>query len=202
VRARAYTVEYINNTTNVFGPYPTRNGDGGLKIFGVDVRRLGVEQLGLLSQSLPGIAVAGSDVGAGGSWPGFDSFVNPSYRVFRPGANRAIRKLEMAVFEFSRVVQVNSIRVDDASNFDRDIWVAACSSAPTFTQGLTAALAPCAVRNRNDDISDGPFTHRVGLAGVRFLLIGARPVGTQIGRIRPGVPGGGQFFIDSINFTR
>lgn len=202
VRARAYTVEYLGTSTTVFGPYPTGNGNGGLKIFGVDVRRLGFEQLGLLSQPLSGIAVAGSDVGAGGAWPGFDSFVNPSYRVFRPGANRAIRKLEMAVFEFSQAVRVNSIRVDDVSNADRDVWIGACGSAPTFSQGLQAALTPCTVRNRNDDASDGPFTHQVGLSGVRYLLVGARPVGTALGRIAAGVPGAAAFFIDSINFTK
>src|SRR5262245_31035382 len=74
VRARAYTVEYTSSSIKVYGPYPTGSGAGGLKIFGVDVRRLGSEQLGLISQPLSGIAVAGSDFGAGGVSPGFDSF--------------------------------------------------------------------------------------------------------------------------------
>ena len=39
VRARAYTVEYTSSTTKVFGPWPTRNGLGGCKIFGSWRRR-------------------------------------------------------------------------------------------------------------------------------------------------------------------
>jgi hypothetical protein len=201
-RVQAYTVEYLNSTIRTFGPHPTSNGNGGLKIFGVDVRRLGFEQLGLLSQPSSGVAVSGSDVGAGGAWPGFDSLVNPSYRVFRPGANRMVRKLEMALFSFSQAIRINSIKVDDVSNFDRDIWVAGCSSAPNFAQGLVTSLSGCTIRNRNDNASDGPFTHQIGLSGVRHLVVGARPVGRSIGRIAAGVPGAGMFFIDAINFTK
>ena len=74
VRARGYTVEYTASTIKVFGPYPTGSGASSLKIFGVDVRRLGTqagEDLGLISQKLSGIAVGGCDCGAGGTTPGF-----------------------------------------------------------------------------------------------------------------------------------
>ena len=199
-RARGYTVEHTASTSKVFGPYSTGNGVGGLKIFGVDVRRLGFEQLGLISQPLSGIAVGGSDRCCGVVDPGFDS---PSYK----SGDRTIKKLDMAVFEFSQAVRVNSIKVDDVSNFDRDVWIAACSAAPNFAQGLVAAIAACTVRNKDDDASDGPFTHQVGLSGVSFLLVGARPVGQDLGRIHAhGKAGGGrngvQFYIDSINFTK
>ena len=58
VRAKGYTVEYTATTTKVFGPYPTGSGVGGMKIFGVDVRRRGQqagEQLELITQRLSGI---------------------------------------------------------------------------------------------------------------------------------------------------
>ena len=136
-RARGYTVEYTASTARVFGPYPTGSGAGGLKVFGVNVRRLAVqagEDLGLISQPLSGIAVGGSDSGAGGVWPGFD---NKQYRT----GNKSITKLDMAVFEFSQAIRINSIKVDQVSNFGRQIWVAACSAAPNFAQGLKAAIA-------------------------------------------------------------
>jgi hypothetical protein len=193
VRARAYTVEYTSSSIKVYGPYPTGSGAGGLKIFGVDVRRLGSEQLGLISQPLSGIVVAGSDFGAGGVSPGFDSF---DYRV----GNKSVKKMDVATFEFSTAVTVVSLKVARISNFDRDVWVAGCSSAPDLTKSLSANLASCTVKNKNDSGGGGAFTHNVGIAGVRCLLVGARPV-TSLGKITPGVPGPGQFFIDSINFT-
>jgi hypothetical protein len=120
-----------------------------------------------------------------------------------PAAARTIKKLEMAVFKFSQAVKVDSVKVDDVSNFERDVWVAACSasSAPNFANGLTAALAACTIKNK-DETGGGVFTHQVGLAGVRFLVVGARPRGTTIGRITVANPGGGQFYIDSIGFTK
>jgi hypothetical protein len=194
VRARAYTVEYTSRSLEIFGPYPTGSGAGGLKIFGVDVRRLGSEQLGLIAQPLTGIAVAGSDFGAGGSSPGFDSF---AYRV----GDRSVKKLDMAVFEFSTAVRIVSVTVARVANFDRDVWVAACRSKPDLANGVGAALAVCTVKNKNDSGGGGAFTHQVGIDGVRYLFVGARPI-TSLGKITPGAPGRGQFFIDSINFTK
>ena len=140
--------------------------------------------------------MGGDDFRPGIVYPGIDSFFP------YPAGDTTITKLEMVVFEFSQAIRVNSIKVDDVAGFERDVWVAKCASAPTFTQGLTAALAPCTVLNKNDSGSDGPFTHQVGLAGVRFLLVGARPQGMTIGKIAAGVPLRGQFYIDSINFTK
>jgi hypothetical protein len=194
VRARAYTVEYTSRSIKVHGPYRTGSGAGGLKVFGVDVRKLGTEQLGLISQPLSGIAVAGSDFGAGGVSPGFDSF---DYRV----GDKSVKKMDVATFEFSKAVTVVSLRVARVSNSDRDVWVAGCSSAPDLTKSLSAALASCTVKNKNDSGGGGAFTHKVEIAGVRYLLVGARPQ-TSLGKITPGVPGRGQFFIDSINFTK
>ena len=201
-RARGFTLEYTASTAKVFGPYPTGSGAGGMKIFGVDVRRLGVpadEDLGLISQPLSGIAVGGSDRGAGGVWPGFD---NKQYRT----GDRTITKLDMAVFEFSQAIRINSIKVDQVSNFGRQIWVAACSAAPNFAQGLTAAIAACTVRNKNDTPGGATFTHQIGLTGVRYLLVGARPNSdlpnaNALGRITAGSRNA-DFYIEAIDFTR
>jgi hypothetical protein len=202
VRARGFTAEYTASTGRVFGPYPTGSGANGLKIFGVDVRRLGTqagEDLGLISQPIAGIAVGGSDAGAGGVWPGFD---NKQYRT----GDRTITKLDMAVFEFSQAIRVNSIKVDQVSNFGRQIWVAACSAAPNFNQGLTAAIAACTVRNKNDTPGGATFTHQIGLTGVRYLLVGARPNSdlpnaNALGRITAGSRNA-DFYIEAIDFTK
>ena len=114
-----------------------------------------------------------------------------------------MRKLEIALFSFSQAIKVNSIKVDDVSNFDRDVWVAGCRVAPNFSQGLVAALSACTIKNKNDNASDGPFTHQVGIAGVRHLVVGARPVGRcSSAGSRPRGAGAGMFFIDTINFTK
>jgi hypothetical protein len=196
VRARGYTVEFTNSSSRVFGPFPTRTGVRGLKIFGVDIRRAGGtrEPLGLMSQPLPGIAVAGSDAGPGVISPTFDS---GSYL----SGNRTVKRLEMAVFEFSRPVRVSSVGVVRVTNGRRDVWVAGCSSSPALSRGLTNAIRSCTVRNGGDVASGGVLNHSVNLPGVRFLLVGARPVGTALGPIRT-VPIAGRFLIDSINFTK
>ena len=154
-RAQGYTVEYTASTAEVFGPYPTGSGANGLKIFGVDVRRLGqqaAEDLGLISQKLSGIAVGGCDCGAGGTSPGFD---NKPYRT----GDTTITKLDVALFEFSQAIKVNTVKVDQVSNFGRQIWVAACSAAPNFGNGLKAAISACAVKNGNDTPGGATFTH-------------------------------------------
>ena len=202
VRARGYTVEYTASTVKVFGPYPTGSGANGLKIFGVDVRRLGPqagEDLGLISQKLSGIAVGGCDCGAGGTTPGFD---NMPYRT----GNKTITKLDVALFEFSQPIKVNSVKVDQVSNFGRQIWVAACSAAPSFANGLKAAIAACTVRNKNDTPGGATFTHQIGLTGVRYLVVGARPDSTRpnANSLAPITAGGknGDFYIEAIDFTK
>lgn len=191
--ARGYTVEYAGSASTVFGPYPTNTGLGGHSIFGIDVRHLGVEGLGLVSQPLPGIGVAGADC-CNPVRPGIDSAPYVS-------GNRAVKKLEMVVFEFSSPVRIVKVSVDDVSNSDRDFWVAGCASAPSFGAGLRQAVAGCIVKNKNDDISDGSKTQNVGIDGVRYLLMGARPL-NDIGKIAVGVGGipyrGGAFNIVSI----
>jgi hypothetical protein len=73
VAARGYAVQFTPHSSEVFGPFPTSKGGGGLRVFGVDLRELGSEQLGLLSQPLPGIRVAGTDLYPGGVSPGFEN---------------------------------------------------------------------------------------------------------------------------------
>jgi hypothetical protein len=202
VRARGYTVEYTASTAKVFGPYPTGSGCQGLKIFGVDVRRLGTqaaEDLGLISQKLTGIAPGGFDCKNGVS-PGFD---NKPYKSPLPNT---ITKIDVALFEFSQAIKVNSVKVDQVSNFGRQIWVAACSAAPSFANGLKAALAACTVRNKNDTPGGATFTHQLGLTGVRYLAVGARPDSTRpnSNALAPITAGNknADFFIEAIDFTK
>ena len=201
VRARGYTVEYTASTIKVFGPYPTGSGASGLKIFGVDVRRLGTQAGGpgadlakAFRDSRRRLRLRGRRYN-----PGFD---NLPYRT----GNKTITKLDVALSEFSQPIKVNSVKVDQVSNFGRQIWVAACSAAPSFANGLKAAIAECTVKNKNDTPGGATFTHQIGLTGVRYLVVSARPDSTQpnANSLAPITAGSknGDFYIEAIDFTK
>ena len=202
VRARGYTVEYAASTIKVFGPYPTGSGASGLKIFGVDVRRLGKQ--------------AGEDLGLDLAKAFRDSRRRLRLRGRRyprlrqpaveASGHKTITKLDLALFEFSQPIKVNSVKVDQVSNFGRQIWVAACSAAPSFANGLKAAIAACTVKNKNDTPGGATFTHQIGLSGVRYLVVGARPDSTRpnANSLAPITAGSknGDFYIEAIDFTK
>lgn len=112
VTAQGYTAEVSGSDASVFGPFPTGTAANGRPAFGVDVRGLGAEQLGLIAQPLTGIAVSGSDWGGGGVQPGFDSF------PYRSGHGSVV-KFDFAAFSFDGLVDIPSVTVDDTSNFGR-----------------------------------------------------------------------------------
>ena len=155
--------------------------------------------MGLISQKLSGIAPGGFDCKNGVS-PGFD---NKQYKSPLPNT---ITKIDVALFEFSQPIKVNSVKVDQVSNFGRQIWVAACSAAPSFANGLKAAIAACTVRNKNDTPGGATFTHQIGLTGVRYLVVGARPDSTRpnANSLAPITAGSknADFYIEAIDFTK
>ncbi|MGE3739797.1 MAG: hypothetical protein AB7I59_09890 [Geminicoccaceae bacterium] len=199
VRVRGYVAEDQGSTVRVFGPFPTSRGERGLRVLGIDPRNLGPaggEGLGLLAQPIAGIATAGSDLGPGVVAPGFNN-------KFYLSGDRTARKIDFAVFEFSRPVTVNGVTVDQVSNADRDAWLAAGSTAPIFAKGLANALGAFRVKNSPDVQGGAFFTHRLRARNVRYLMVGARPNGFAIGPVTGDHPslGGDAFFIQSVVFT-
>jgi len=187
---QAFTAE-INATgadADVLGPWPTQAGafDPG---FGVDVRGLGSEQLGLLADPLPGVPANGSDFFSGGAAPGFASFY--SSPADAPSA------FHFALFSFDQPVDIPGVTVDDVSNFERDIWMATGVAAPDFTGGFLSGISGFDIVNSSDDLGDGPFTHNLAATGISYLFVGAPPE-AGLGSLTPG---SSQFFIDSFEAT-
>jgi hypothetical protein len=195
VSARGYAVEITSDSSQVFGPFPTSRGDRDLRVFGVDLRELGSEQLGLLSQPLPGIDVAGTDLYPGGLSPGFE---NGPYHW----GNTSVNRLEMALFRFSEPVTVRRVIVNNVSNYGQEIWAAGCRGNPDFSQGLANALTRCIVRHPPHQPGGGRANYGVGLHRTRVLLVGARPQGTvDLGKIS-ATPYYSQFYIEAIKIER
>lgn len=177
----------------VVGPFPTSSADASIVPFGIDIRGLGSEQLGLNVDPEPGADAAGSDSGGGGAQPGFDS---GPYRSIGEFGNR-FEKFDFALFEFSTAVDIGSVVVDDTSNFPRDAWFAYGTEAPDFTGGFLASLEDFSVLNSSDDATDGLFEHVLNLTNISYLMVGAPP-SDPIGEL---VAGGSQFYIDSFSAT-
>ena len=189
VQAFTSEINVAGTDATVVGPWPTQvavNQPG----FGVDVRGLGSEQLGLLaSDSLSGIPANGSDYFSGGAAPGFASFY--SSPATAPSA------FHFALFSFDQPVDIPGVTVDDVSNFERDIWMATGTTAPDFTSGFLSGLTGFDTVNSADDLGDGPFTHNLGATGISYLFVGAPP---EPG-LGPLTAGSSQFYIDSFDAT-
>lgn len=188
VQAFTAEINVTGNDAGVLGPWPTQVGSFNPG-FGIDVRGLGSEQLGLLAAPLPGIPANGSDFFSGGAAPGFASFY--SSPASAPSA------FHFARFSFDQPVNISGVRVDDVSNFERDIWMATGTTVPDFTSGFLAALAGFDIVNSPDDLGDGPFTHSLGATGISELFVGAPP-DIDLG---PLTAGSSQFYIDSFDAT-
>lgn len=196
VLARAYALEFTSGNT-VFGPFPTRLGEKNLAIFGVDQRKGGSEQLGLLSQPAGRTTkVAGTDAYAGGSAPGFEN--GPYF-----AGDTSVHRMELAVFQFSKPVTVSAVIVDGVSNYQMDAWVAGCPSKNWNPKnGLLPTIKSCLLSNLDNNGVTGRLRYDVELPGTRLLFIGARPMGTSyFGRLQR-TPDYSQFFIEAIHIRR
>lgn len=187
VTVQGFAAEIDGADATVLGPFPTSGGVSGLDPFGIDLRNLGNEGLGLIAQPLPGIDANGSDQGAGVLAPGFNSFYWTPLDA--PG------KFDFAVFEFDQAVDVGSVTVDDTSNFGRSIWAAWGNTAPDFSDGFLDGIADFTVLNSDDDFGDGLFTHAIDAMNLTYLLVGARPQDD----LGPLASGPGQFTIEMLN---
>lgn len=158
----AYQLEFdgARNET-VFGPSPTRD-DAGRPGFNW-VNGFG---MGFVATPSAGFDITQSDRPGGGLIiPGFDSFTT-----------NLAESIEWLQIVFSAAVDINYVDVDDSSNFDRSIWVAALSGAFDYSAGLSEAIAGSTVLNSRDDATDGAFRHSFApITNVTSLLIGAAP---------------------------
>jgi hypothetical protein len=193
--ARAYHVEFANGTSTIHGPFTTGTVNGR-QIFGTDTSGVGNPGLGLTSADDEG--QQDTDVPSGGLQPGFDNFPSlPSSADPRPS-------IQFLLISFDAPVDVSQVVVDDVSNFDRDVWVAAGPAAPVLTADLVTAFSGFEVVNSGDDASDGIFVHTFSpLKNVRFLAIGtALPAAIgDLGPFARGQPSGSaQFYINALEF--
>lgn len=188
---QAFTAEINTAGTEavVVGPWPTKPISTAGPGFGVDVRALGSEQLGLYADPLLIPSAGGSSEFSGGLSPGFASYY--SSPADAPSA------FYFAVFAFDQPVDIPGVTVDDVSNFARAIWMATGTTAPDFTSGFLSALTGLSVVNSPDIATDGLYTHNLGATGVSYLLVGAPPE-AEFGSLAAG---SSQFFIDSFDAT-
>jgi hypothetical protein len=190
VTAQGFVAEITGPDATVYGPFPTKTGNSVPRPqagFGIDLRGLGGEQLGLIANSFDGVTLNGSDWGSAVVAPGFNSF------YWSP--IDAPDKFDFAIFAFDEPVDIGSVIVDDTSNFDRDIWMATGTNAPDFSAGFLSGISAFTVVNSADDAGDGMFTHPLGAEGISYLLVGAPPV-VALG---PLDAGNSQFYIDSFS---
>lgn len=181
----AYVAEVSGGDDAVFGPFATSDGSAG---FIQTSSGLGLT----VAPSATDAPISGAEFGGANIRPGFDGYNYLS-------GDRSIASLNFAVFEFSQPVRINTLTVDDVSNFPRDAWVASGVNAPDFTGGLAAALDSFSVFNAPDtEASDGRFTTVFEAnAPLRWLLVGA-PVAQDLGEIEAG---SGQFYITAFEAT-
>lgn len=189
VTAQAFTAE-LNETgidASVVGAWSAKNTSSTGPGFGIDVRGLGSEQMGLLADPSLIPSANGSDICGGGVSPGFGS----KYRC------SSISAFHFALFSFSQPVDIPGVTVDDVTNYNRSIWMAAGTTAPDFSGGFLSGLTGFNVVNSADDAGDGFFTHGLGATDISYLLVGAPPQEN----LGPLTSGNSQFYIDSFGAT-
>jgi len=188
VTVQAFTAEIniAGDDADVLGPWPTQVGSFNPG-FGIDVRGLGSEQLGLFAAPLQDIPANGSDFFSGGGAPGFASgYATPS---------DAPSAFHFAVFSFDQPVDVPGVTVDDVTNQERDIWMATGTTLPDFNGGFLSGLAGFDIVNSPDDLGDGLYTHNLAAVGISHLFVGAPPE-FGLGLLTAG---DSHFFIDSFD---
>ena len=190
---QAFTAEINTAVTDasVIGPWPTQDGINNAG-FGIDVRGLGSEQLGLIADPSLISAAGGSDIFSGGLSPGFSSGYG----------NDTVPAFHFALFSFDQPVDIPGVTVDDVTNQPRAVWMATGTTAPDFTGGFFSGLAGFSILNSPDDTADGLFTHNLGSTGISYLFVGAPPANANLGPLTALPFGqGSNFYIDSFDAT-
>lgn len=187
---RGYQVEIdeMGNET-VFGPAPT-SLPNGQRVFNYDPRNIGEPGIGFVALADTNFNITETDLPGGGLIiPGFDT---ASYSN--------VLTIEWMEVRFSSPVDISFVDVDDASNYDRSIWVAGISEDIDYSLGLSGAINGVSVINSPDtSASDGAFRHEFSpITGITTLLIGSAPA-FNLGAIE-GINRNSQFFITGLGF--
>jgi hypothetical protein len=174
-----YHVEYdatssaVDKTT-IYGPFSTSifftGGGSSYPSFGrVLDSGSGLPKTGLSLTSYENLGQTGDDWGSVGA-PGFDNTDGGS------PASSTLPSFQFALFVFDTPVDISQVIVDDVSNFNRDIWVAAGDTAPDLSGGFLDAFSGYTIINSSDDATDGFFTHSfASIQDISYLAIGAPP---------------------------
>ena len=185
---RGYQLEiYEDGSEKVFGPAPTSSG--GRKMFNYDPGDVGQPGISFYSFPAPGYDVIETDDLVSAALPGFDS-----------KSNFVAESFEWMEIEFSRPVDVSWIEVDNHSNWRRDIWAIGSDTPFDYSSGLTAAISGLSAINSPTAATGDPLRHEFSpLFGIRYLLIGAPPEGSDFGPIQQ-VPSSPLFSITGLGF--
>lgn len=188
VTASAYVAELSGGSSQVHGPFftstnPTQFG------FVRNSAGLGL-QVATGSTSAP---ISGTERCCGLIRPGFNS-------DFYLSGDESIEAMNFALFEFDTPVLLNTLTVDDVSNFSRGSWLATGSTAPNVGGSIENTLTGYSIFNAPDtEASDGEFTTVFSSTdSFTYLLIGAPP-SINIAGIEG--PSGQQFYIQSIGVS-
>jgi hypothetical protein len=198
IAARGFAAEFDGSNSRVLGPFPTTNGARGLQIFGTRTSGIGNSGLGMHAQATPDIDATGGAFCCALFRPGLDNFGYLSDNPDIPGD--PLPRLEFALFSFDQPVTFGGVRVDDVSNFDRDVFIAMGSGAPDFTGSFFDAFLGYDLIISHDDLSDGFFDHLFApVSGVSFVAIGPLlPLGVPAqGGFENGAS---QFYLNSFIF--
>ena len=192
VTAKAYHVEFSENSSTIFGPFTTGTGIINNQVFGTCVRGFCDTGLGLGSWQTLG--QTDTDRGGGLIAPGFDN----------GSQGGSLPSLQFALFSFNKPVNLSQVIVDDVSNYGRSIWVAVGDSAPDLSSDFLSAFAGFTVVNSHDDFSDGIFVHSFKmLRNGTYIAVGTPPP-ASVGNIGPFLyrgPGITQFYINGLLLT-
>ena len=188
VTASAYVAELSGGNSQIFGPFFTSTNPTQ---FGFVRNSAG---LGLQIDSNSTLdPISGTERCCGLIQPGFNS---DPYLT----GNTSVEAMNFALFQFDAPVNLNSLTVDDVSNFSRGSWVDYGSTAPGFGSGIENALSGFAIINAPDtEASDGEFTTFFNVPNsFTYLLIGAPPTANVAGITGPSREG---FYIQSFDVT-
>ena len=113
--------------------------------------------------------------------------------------------MDVALFEFSQPIKVNSVKVDQVSNRPADRGRCMQRRAE-LRQRAEGSHRRVHGQEQERHARRATFTHQIGLTGVRYLVVGARPDSTRpnANSLAPITAGSknGDFYIEAIDFTK
>jgi hypothetical protein len=187
ITATAYHVEITPTSSLIYGPFPTG------QYFKYDKNNGDRTALGLNAEPVGAITPTEDDSGTALTQPGFDNKT-------RSGDYPT---MQFALFEFSQSVDVSQIVLDNVSNFNHPIFVAAGSAAPDLDADLENAFTGFTILSNPLSTLNKPGFGLIynfnALDNVSYLAIGTSPRDTDLGSFLAG--GASQFLIHQIEYS-